>query len=343
MIRITMFSSAETVPGQGVGSAYRELINLLTVRFKDKFQVRINSLAPADISHYHTIDFWFYLNTFLPGRGRRIGYVHFLPETLEGSINLHWPVKNIFYWYVMAFYKRMDHIVVVNPTFIDKLVALGVKREKVTYIPNFVTKTQFHPLPDDQKLALRKQFGIDQDAFVVLGVGQIQERKGIWDFIAMAKDNPDWTFVWVGGFSFGSITAGYDELKKVLAHPPANLKFPGIVDRAVINGYYNAADVFLLPSYTELFPMSALEAFSTGTPTVLRDLDLYRTIIDGYYLAGSDREAMQAQLTALHDQPELREQLSKQALAASDRYSADYVAGIWEQFYTEQAGLKKRG
>lgn len=343
MIRITMFSSAETVPGQGVGSAYRELINLLTVRFKDKFQVRINSLAPADISHYHTIDFWFYLNTFLPGRGRRIGYVHFLPETLEGSINLHWPVKNIFYWYVMAFYKRMDHIVVVNPTFIDKLVALGVKREKVTYIPNFVTKTQFHPLPDDQKLALRKQFGIDQDAFVVLGVGQIQERKGIWDFIAMAKDNPDWTFVWVGGFSFGSITAGYDELKKVLAHPPANLKFPGIVDRAVINGYYNAADVFLLPSYTELFPMAALEAFSTGTPTVLRDLDLYRTIIDGYYLAGSDREAMQAQLTALHDQPELREQLSKQALAASDRYSADYVAGIWEQFYTEQAGLKKRG
>ena len=99
MIRITMFSSAETVPGQGVGSAYRELINLLTARFKDKFQVRINSLAPADISHYHTIDFWFYLNTFLPGRGRRVGYVHFLPETLEGSINLHWPVKNIFYWY----------------------------------------------------------------------------------------------------------------------------------------------------------------------------------------------------------------------------------------------------
>ncbi|TGE71682.1 glycosyltransferase family 4 protein [Weissella confusa] len=343
MIRITMFSSAETVPGQGVGSAYRELINLLTARFKDKFQVRINSLVPADISHYHTIDFWFYLNTFLPGRGRRIGYVHFLPETLEGSINLHWPVKNIFYWYVMAFYKRMDHIVVVNPTFIDKLVALGVKREKVTYIPNFVTKTQFHPLPDDQKVALRKQFGIDQDAFVVLGVGQIQERKGIWDFIAMAKDNPDWTFVWVGGFSFGSITAGYDELKKVLANPPANLKFPGIVDRAVINGYYNAADVFLLPSYTELFPMSALEAFSTGTPTVLRDLDLYRAIIDGYYLAGSDREAMQAQLTALHDQPELREQLSKQALAASERYSADYVAGIWEQFYTEQASLKNKG
>ncbi|MGY4841529.1 glycosyltransferase family 4 protein [Weissella cibaria] len=342
MIKITMFSSAETVPGQGVGSAYRELVNLLTARFKDSFKLRFNSLARADVSHYHTIDFWFYLNTFLPGRGQKVGYVHFLPETLDGSILLHWPVKNIFYWYVMAFYKRMDHIVVVNPTFIEKLVALGVKRDKITYIPNFVTKTQFHPLPLEQKQTLRQQFGIDQEVFVVLGVGQIQERKGIWDFIALARENPQWTFVWVGGFSFGSITAGYDELKKVLADPPANLKFPGIVDRAVINGYYNVADVFLLPSYSELFPMSALEAFSTGTPTVLRDLDLYRAIIDGYYLPAKDKADMQQELATLATDSDLRQRLSEQALAASERYSADYVAGIWQKFYTEQAALGKR-
>lgn len=43
MIRITMFSAAETVPGQGVGSAYRELVNLLTDRFPDKFDLKFNS------------------------------------------------------------------------------------------------------------------------------------------------------------------------------------------------------------------------------------------------------------------------------------------------------------
>ncbi|MDR3190019.1 MAG: glycosyltransferase family 4 protein [Lactobacillaceae bacterium] len=342
MLKITMFSSAETIPGQGVGSAYRELINLLIAKFKGVFLIRKDTLAKADISHYHTIDFLFYLNTFLPGRGRKIGYVHFLPETLEGSILLHWPIKQIFYWYVMAFYRRMDHLVVVNPTFIDKLVANGVKRENVTYIPNFVSKTQFYELQPEQKIDLRQQFGIPQDAYVVLGVGQIQERKGIFDFIALAEENPQWTFIWVGGFSFGSITAGYDELKKILANPPANLTFPGIVDRGVMNSYYNVADVFLLPSYNELFPMSALEAFSTGTPTVLRDLELYRAVMDGYYLAGPDKAGMQSQLDQLQLDPALRQTLHDKALSASKRYSADYVAGLWDNFYHEQAAIGKR-
>lgn len=337
MIKINMFSSAESVPGQGVGSAYRELINLLKSHFADTMAIRINKLSRSDISHYHTIDFWFYLSTFLPGRGRKIGYVHFLPETLEGSILLHWPVKNIFYWYVMAFYKRMDHLVVVNPTFIDKLVELGVKRENVTYIPNFVTKEQFHQLPATQKQTLRVQHGFAQDDFIILGVGQIQERKGVFDFIELAKSNPQWQFVWVGGFSFGSITAGYDELKVVVEHPPANLSFPGIVDRKIINEYYNLASVFLLPSFAELFPMSALEAFSTGTPTVLRDLELYQAIIAGYYLPAVDRTAMQSALEQIATDPALQEKLSVEALAASERYSADNVAEIWDDFYREQA------
>lgn len=88
--------------------------------------------------------------------------------------------------------------------------------------------------------------------------------------------------------------------------------------------------------------MSALEAFSTGTPTVLRDLDLYRAIIDGYYLPAKDKADMQQELATLATDSDLRQRLSEQALAASERYSADYVAGIWQKFYTEQAALGKR-
>ncbi|SUP52141.1 Uncharacterised protein [Weissella viridescens] len=43
MIKITMFSAAETVPGQGVGSAYRELVNLLEEKFPNEFALRFNS------------------------------------------------------------------------------------------------------------------------------------------------------------------------------------------------------------------------------------------------------------------------------------------------------------
>lgn len=340
MIRITMFSAAETVPGQGVGSAYRELVNLLTEKFPNEFELKFNSLAKTDISHYHTINFGFFLNTFLPGRGTKVGYVHFIPETLEDSIKLWWPFKKIFYWYMMTFYKRMDQIVVVNPVFIDKLVALGVKREKITFIPNFVSKKVFYKQPIIQKTKLRQKLNLPEQGYTVLGVGQVQVRKGVLDFIQLAKDNPDWTFVWVGGFSFGSITAGYDQLKKVIDNPPKNLIFPGIVDRSLMNDYYNAADVFLLPSYTELFPMSALEAFSTGTPTILRDLELYQAIIAGYYLPAYDRQAMQTQLDKLAKDDGLQERMSQQSLSASEYYSAERVSKIWEAYYTAQVQYK---
>lgn len=88
MIRINMFSQADSVKGQGVGSAYQELINLMRTRLVDDFYMTINKYAQSDLTHYHTINPTYFLNSFSPARGRKIGYVHFLPETLEGSIKL---------------------------------------------------------------------------------------------------------------------------------------------------------------------------------------------------------------------------------------------------------------
>ena len=56
----------------------------------------------------------------------------------------------------------------------------------------------------------------------VLGAGQVQTRKGVLDFVNVAKQMPDVQFVWAGGFSFGRITDGYEELKKLQENPPEN-------------------------------------------------------------------------------------------------------------------------
>lgn len=337
MLKINMFSAADSVKGQGVGSAYNELMNLMRTRLTKEFDVTVNRYGKADISHYHTINFPYYLSTFLPGRGRKIGYVHFLPETLEGSLKIPQPFRGIFYKYVIAFYKRMDHIVVVNPTFIPKLVAYGIPEERVTYIPNFVSRDEFYPVDADRKLALRQQYGVDSQRFTILGIGQIQERKGLFDFIKLARNNPELQFIWAGGFSFGRITDGYAELKKVVDDPPANLSFPGIVDRERLVDYYNLADLFLLPSFNELFPMSVLEAFSTGTPVMLRDLELYHAIIADDYAPAKDYAEMNQLLQTLpHDQAAL-EHWHQRSLAAADRYSEDHLTQIWRQFYQAQA------
>ena len=337
MIKITMYSQADSVAGQGVGSAYIELMGLLKDRFKDQFDIHVNQYGESDISHYHTINPTYFLSTFSKKRGRKIGYVHFLPETLEGSIKLPKAFRKIFYWYVIAFYRRMDELVVVNPSFIDKLVAYQIPRDRITYIPNFVDDQHFYPMNADDRLALRQKYHLKSNQFIVMGSGQIQERKGVFDFIQLAKDNPQVQFIWAGGFSFGRITDGYQKLKKVVDNPPANLWFPGIVSRSEINELLNLADLFLLPSYNELFPMSVLEAFSTGTAVMLRDLDLYHDIMDGYYLPSHDEKDMNLKLQQLiHDPTKLKE-LQQVALTASQRYSKDHLAGIWQDFYIDQA------
>ncbi|MDF7672231.1 glycosyltransferase family 4 protein [Lactobacillus sp. ESL0701] len=342
MIRINMFSQAASVEGQGVGSAYNELMSLLRTHLVDEFYVTNNKYGASDLTHYHTINPTYFANSFSPSRGRKIGYVHFLPETLEGSIKLPGVAKNVFYRYVIDFYKRMDQIVVVNPIFIDKLVKYGIKRERVKYIPNFVSKTEFYPETQEQEDAFRHELGIPRDKFVVFGDGQVQERKGVDDFAKMALANPDIQFIWAGGFSFGKITDGYEHFKELVDDPPQNLKFTGIIDRAKLVDYLNIADLFVLPSYDELFPMSVLEAFSCGTPVLLRDLDLYQAIIDGYYMSGHDFAEMNAQLQRAASDQSVLNKYSKLSNLASQKYSEDHLAQIWNEFYHEQYDLGKK-
>lgn len=335
MIKINMFSQAESVAGQGVGSAYRELINMLSKHFSDQLDIRINEYQPSDITHYHTINFPYYLSALNSRRrGVKVGYVHFLPHTLDGSIKLVKPARFLLHQYLLAFYRAMDKLVVVNPIFGQELVdQYGFDPDKIEYIPNFVSKDTFFPMPGQAKANFRQELGYKDSDFIVLGVGQIQKRKGIDDFIALAHRYPDIQFLWVGGFSFGKITDGYEDYKKVYDNPPANLRFAGIVDRSLMNSYYNIADVFLLPSYNELFPMAILEAFSAHTPVMLRDLDLYHAIIEDYYIPAKDSDDMGRQLAHMKANPVQLQAYKDLAKQGSEFYSEDRVAQLWLDFY----------
>ena len=107
MIKVNMFSSADKVKGQGVGSAYLELIRLLQEQARDEIEMTINRYQKTQLSHYHTIDPLFYLTTFFRKRfGRLIGYVHFVPNTLKESIKIPKFAEKILDWYVVSFYKH---------------------------------------------------------------------------------------------------------------------------------------------------------------------------------------------------------------------------------------------
>ena len=342
-LRINMLSSSEKVAGQGVSGAYRELVHLLQRDAKEELIVTENLPIEADVTHFHTIDLPYYLSTFQKRRsGRKIGYVHFLPDTLEGSLKIPFFLKGIVKRYVFSFYNRMEHLVVVNPMFIEDLVGAGIPREKITYIPNFVNKEKWHPLPENQVLELREELGLEENQFVVVGAGQVQKRKGIDDFIQLAEELPQVTFIWAGGFSFGGMTDGYEKYKKIMENPPKNLLFPGIVSPERMRELYALADLFLLPSYNELFPMTILEAASCNAPIMLRDLDLYKVILEGNYHATADKEEMKQAILEYQENPKTLKELKEKAKEISREYSEEHLLQIWLDFYEKQAALGRK-
>lgn len=329
-----MLSSAHKIKGQGVFSAYSEQVNLVRNGLKDNYKVIINKLEFCPIMHYHTIDFKFFLSIpFSKIKGTTVAYVHFVPETLEESLKLPSLVKKVLYKYVIWFYKSVDHLVVVNPYFIKVLKEYKIDEEKITYIPNFVSEENFYKYPKEQINNLKKKYNIPLKSFVVLGVGQIQTRKGIMDFIETAKGLPQIQFIWAGGFSFGSITDGYDELKKVMENPPENVRFLGIIEREKMNDLYNIVDMMFLPSYSELFPMSVLEAMALKLPILLRSLDIYRDILFDYYLKGSNVEEFINIINEVQKKKEVYKIWCEKSWKCHKLYSKDYVLNLWKEFY----------
>lgn len=341
MISVNMMSSATKVKGQGVGSAYIEQMNLMNNYLYDKFKVSENEpFGGAFIQHYHTVDLnHFFFNLFTKNKCVSVGSVHFLPETVDKSLNLPKPARHVFYKYLISFYKSMDYLVVVNPTFIQKLAELGVDREKIVYIPNYVSGDNFYKMSDSQKKEIRRKYGLDENKFTVLGVGQLQTRKGVTDFVKTAEMLPDVQFVWAGGFSFKNITEGYKELKEITENPPDNVKFLGIVEREDMNGVYNLSDVMFLPSYEELFPMAILESLSCNVPILLRDIDIYPQILNGYYTAGKNVDEFADIISRLKNDSSFYQDMCNAAAEGNRFYSADHVSSIWESFY-KKAFLK---
>jgi len=344
-VKINMISKATDVKGQGVGSAYLEQVSLVKRKLNDKYEIKINDLKDGAINHYHTINPEFYIR--LKASGKKvinIAYVHFLPETLDESIHLPEMATDIFYRYVIDFYKSMDYLVTVNPIFIDKLCEYDIPRERIVSIPNYVSKSNFYPRPLDSLSETMDKYGINPDRFVILSVGQTQIRKGILDFVEVAKKLPECQFLWAGGFSFGAITEGHKEIKKVIECPPENVKFLGIVDRAEMNALYNCCDVFFLPSYNELFPMCILEAMCCKKPILLRDIELYEDILFDFYEKGSTNEEFASLIEKLQFDDDYYQAAVNNAIAGNTYYGEDNIAKMWDEFYSSclERGKQKK-
>ncbi len=275
--------TAWVIQGQGVHTAYIELIELLA---GDRgIILTVNGEGKGNIFHSHTYGPYY----FWKGRnykGRRILTAHVIPDSSKGTIPFWKQLLPLTSLYLKLAYSFADVVIAISPTVEKAIKDLGVKSD-IILIHNPVLKENWARTIENRKKG-RELLGIKFDEKLILGVGQLQERKGVEDFIDIAAAMPNHKFVWVGGRPWGMFTEGIKRIDKRIENAPSNIFFTGLKALEDMSPMYAAADVFLFPSYQENCPLAPLEAAAAGLPVVFRDISEYTSLYTSPYLKAAD-------------------------------------------------------
>jgi 1,2-diacylglycerol-3-alpha-glucose alpha-1,2-galactosyltransferase len=331
MLRVGVFSeSSITFDGHGVHTAFIECQNLLR-RTGEIQLVNLRELRSSDVLHVHSAGPGA-LALLLSHDGPKVVSAHLTTDSFLGSIqhasHFEWAIEK----YLKFFYEQADLILAVSASAASYLREKLYVGKPIRVSPNTIDPTSISRLHMNRD-ELRTKFNWSRQRPVILGVGQIQPRKGIDDFVAVAEAMPSADFVWVGGFLFGPLSADRDRLKGLVHSAPSNLIFTGRLKRELLYEYYVAADVFLLPSHQETFGLAILEASMAGLPVVVRDLPSYRSIFGDSYIAVADGDYKSAICSLINDR-KLSDLYSEKALAASESYRSEKYTDEIINLYT---------
>lgn len=222
-----------------------------------------------------------------------------------------------------------------------------VSRKKLRVIPNGTDLGRFHPDPE-ARAAVRAEFGIPADAWVVGTVGRMAEVKNHPLLVRAAAPLLDEQhhLVIVGD------GAEAERTRAVAASKPTGkwIHFPG--HRRDIGRLMTAFDVFSLSSDSEGLPLVLPEAMATGLPVVSTNVGGIAEVVKegetGFLVPARDEEALRDRLKRLADDRALAARMSERAReVAIARYSsekmlAEYLA-IYERIRPHAAEARRAG
>ncbi|MDB5526956.1 MAG: hypothetical protein JWR51_59 [Devosia sp.] len=226
---------------------------------------------------------------------------------------------------VTRFLLRIPHRLAATGQKWDELFAeLGVearRRVRVSYwlTADFPMATQPKQVPRDRPVHM-------------LYLGWMTQAKGVVELlgaIAQLREDHEFTFTFVGGGTL--LDTARDMIE---AHGwEGRVSALGWISAANLHALLRQADVFVLPSHAEGFPMSLIEALSSAMPAIVSDVggvsDSLKDGINGYLVTPGSVPSLVAAMRHYLEQPELIAPHSRAALAAAlENHYPDTNCGI---------------
>ena len=211
--------------GTGVHTAFINHIRLL--KEKDDIEVVVNNEGIGDVFHGHTYGLY-YIWKGRKYKGKRVFTAHVIPDSIKGSLPAWWIFMPFIKLGLRIVYSYADICIAISPMVMKAIIDTGARTRIVSIYNPIYTDTWKRT--EENRLAGRKKLGLKDDKFVVLGVGQLEGRKGIDDFLDVAQALPDITFVWAGGRPFRGLTEGVKRINVRLQNVGKNVIHTGEVD-----------------------------------------------------------------------------------------------------------------
>jgi len=179
---------------------------------------------------------------------------------------------------------------------------------------------------------------------MLLAIGRMVEQKGfdglISSFASIASQQPAWDLVILGDGPLRSTLAQQVQALGL----DSRVLMPGRAGN--VGAWYEHADLYVLSSRYEGFPLTLGEAMAHGCAAVSFDCDtgprdLIRHEVDGLLVPPGDVGALTLALERLMQDDALRAQMAERALEVRNRYSMRRVLALWDDLFVDVCKQRK--
>ena len=215
---------------------------------------------------------------------------------------------------------------------------------RVVVVPPGVDLAMFQPI---DRAEGRRTIGYGPGR-LLLYVGRLERLKGVEVAIRALsllrdRDHEDVRMLVLGEDSREGDESEMKRLKAVAAEVGVRdrVDFLGSVAHHELPYFYSAADVCVMPSYSESFGLVGLEAQACGRPVVGADVSGLRSVIrdevTGYLIDGHDPATYAERIGRLLNDPELAQQMGRRGRLLAQRFSWSRTANRLEELFDDVA------